>query len=399
MAKVYERKGTDCCFDLGALRWVSATGVSAPRPADVAVVGDELSASSALRAVGGGRHLLYRGHYVNALQLLSAMRRRLQRAAGSRIQSHFPGDVYHCGRAAKCREHDELSRVWVLLAVPAYRPLLEGAPAFGDFGAQAWGPVPAGTILVPMREWLGAKGAREWYRRGVEVPALGARIYPHYGVFAPIRGAYVDLVAEQAEHVRLAGRTAFDIGTGTGVLACLLARRGASRVVATDADERAVACARDNAARLALGAVVDVRKVDADDPFPPGSADILVCNPPWIPEEAATRLDHAVFDPGGRLLLRFLEGVPDHLEPGGQAWLVLSDLAERLGLRQPPSLADAVASAGLVVLGQRATRARHPRSWDRSDPLHTSRSAEMITLSILGRHGTSIMNHIHITDK
>jgi SAM-dependent methyltransferase len=397
MAKIYDRKGTDGCFDLGALRWVSATGVPAPRPAEVAVVGDELSASTALHAVGAGRHLLYRGHYVNALQLLSAMRRRLQKAAGSKVHSHFPGDVYHCGRAAKRREHDQLSRVWVLLGGPAYRPLLEGAPALGDFGAQVWGPVPAGTILVPLREWLGAKGAREWYRRGVEVPALGARIYPHYGVFAPIRGAYVDLVAEQAEHVRLAGRTVFDVGTGTGVLACVLARRGASRVVAADADERAVACARDNVSRLALGAVVDVRKADADDPFPPGSADILICNPPWIPEAAATQLDHAVFDPGGRLLLRFLEGVPDHLEPGGQAWLVLSDLAERLGLRHPRFLADAVASAGLVVLGQRATRARHPRSRDLGDTLHESRSEEMITLSILGRDSTSINKHIKYT--
>jgi methylase of polypeptide subunit release factors len=216
-------------------------------------------------------------------------------------------------------------------------------------------------------------------------------------VFAPIRGANVDLVAEQAEHARLAGRTVFDVGTGTGVLACVLARRGACRVVATDADERAVACARDNVSRLALGAVVDVRKVDAGDPFPPGSADILVCNPPWIPEAAATGLDHAVFDPGGRLLRGFVEGVPDHLEPGGQAWLVLSDLAERLGLRPRRFLADTVASAGLVVLGQRATLARHPRSQDRGDPLHLSRSEEIITLSILGRDSTPFNKPINLT--
>jgi hypothetical protein len=144
MAKVYERKGTDWCFDLGVLRWVSATGVSAPRPADVAVVGDELSASSALRAGDAGRHLLYRGHYVNVLQLLSAMRRRLQKAAGSMVHSHFPGDVYHCGRAAKRREHDQLSRVWVLLTGPAYRPLLEGAPALGDDDSLALERVTAG---------------------------------------------------------------------------------------------------------------------------------------------------------------------------------------------------------------------------------------------------------------
>jgi hypothetical protein len=120
MVNVYERRGTNSCFDLGTLRWVSATGVSAPRPADVAVVGDELSASSALRGVDAGRDLLYRGHYVNLLQLLSAMRRRLRKAAGSMVHSHSPGDIYHCGRAAKRREHDKLSRVWVLLAGPAY---------------------------------------------------------------------------------------------------------------------------------------------------------------------------------------------------------------------------------------------------------------------------------------
>src|SRR5262249_38786398 len=153
--------------------------------------------------------------------------------------------------------------------------------------------------------------------------------------FAPIRGGYVELVAEQADAIGMAGRTAFDIGTGTGVLAFVLARRGATRVVATDADPRAVACARDNTVRLALGAIVGVRQVPPADPFPPGSADIQVCTPPWVPAEAPTRFDRSVFDPAGRFLLRFLDGISAHLRPGGQAWLVLSDFAERLGLRPP----------------------------------------------------------------
>ncbi|MEV4223901.1 methyltransferase domain-containing protein [Nonomuraea sp. NPDC049725] len=46
------------------------------------------------------------------------------------------------------------------------------------------------------------------------------------------------------------GRAAFDIGTGTGVLAALLARRGVRHVVATDLDPRAVACAGEKADRL-----------------------------------------------------------------------------------------------------------------------------------------------------
>jgi methylase of polypeptide subunit release factors len=98
-----------------------------------------------------------------------------------------------------------------------------------------------------LRELLGLIGAHEWRAKGVEVPAAGGRIHPHYGVFAPVRREYVDLVA----HAPLPAATtkasvAFDIGTGTGVLAAVLARRGLARVIATDRDPRALACARAN---------------------------------------------------------------------------------------------------------------------------------------------------------
>ena len=76
----------------------------------------------------------------------------------------------------------------------------------------------------------------------MEIPALNARIHPHYGVFSPLRGEYVDLVARTPMP---RGSVAFDIGTGTGVLAAVLARRGGKRVIATDTDPRALACARE----------------------------------------------------------------------------------------------------------------------------------------------------------
>ncbi len=110
-----------------------------------------------------------------------------------------------------------------------------------------------------MRELLGMIGAYEWRRKGVEIPALEARIHPRYGVFSPVRGEYVDLVANEP----LPAKTlAFDIGTGTGVLSAVLARRGVRRVVATDMDERALACARDNIARLGYDKQVEVIAAD-----------------------------------------------------------------------------------------------------------------------------------------
>ncbi|MEL9393962.1 50S ribosomal protein L11 methyltransferase, partial [Escherichia coli] len=58
------------------------------------------------------------------------------------------------------------------------------------------------------------------------------------------------------------GSVAFDIGTGTGVLAAVLARRGGKRVIATDMDPRALACARENLDRRGLSKQVDVEQAD-----------------------------------------------------------------------------------------------------------------------------------------
>ena len=60
---------------------------------------------------------------------------------------------------------------------------------------------------------------------------------------------YIDLVANAPLPDT---RLAFDIGTGSGIIAAVLARRGVKRIVATDQDERALACASENARNLGL---------------------------------------------------------------------------------------------------------------------------------------------------
>jgi methylase of polypeptide subunit release factors len=238
----------------------------------------------------------------------------------------------------------------------------------------------AGTepYLASLRELLGLIGAHEWRRKGVDIPALGAAIHPHYGVFSPVRGEYVDLVAQAPLP---ATSLAFDVGTGTGVLAAVLARRGVARVVATDQDPRALACARDNIARLDLAGRVEVRAADL---FPDGRAPLVVCNPPWVPGRPSAPLEHAVYDPDSRMLKGFLAGLADHLAPGGEGWLILSDLAEHLGLRSREALLGWIAAAGLMVLGRLDTRPRHPKAADPDDPLHAARAAELTSLWRLG---------------
>ena len=148
-------------------------------------------------------------------------------------------------------------------------------------------------------------------------------------------------------------------------------------MVATDHDPRALACARENCERLGLRDRVEV--VDADL-FPDGRAALVVCNPPWIPARPGSPLEHAIYDAEGRMLRGFLAGLTAHLEPAGEGWLVLSDLAEHLALRTRADLLAAFAAAQLRVVDRLDVRPVHAKASAADDPLHAARSLEVTSL-------------------
>jgi hypothetical protein len=199
MVSIDRNAGEAWFSNLDALHWASTTGVRRPRPEVVSGVGDETSAAAALREVERGRYLIYRGHYANALQLLAAMRRGLSTGARLGMRERAPIDAYRYAREAKHREHDLLCRLVVLLNGTAYRLMLDGAPTLGDFGVQVWGPIDDRPLVVPLREWMGARGAREWYRNGVEVPALKARVHPHRS-YAVMEGCTLGWLCTHEQH-------------------------------------------------------------------------------------------------------------------------------------------------------------------------------------------------------
>ncbi|MHA7270768.1 methyltransferase [Arthrobacter sp. HLT1-20] len=348
--------------------WFSASGAAAPKK--VLAVDDSLTADDAYRLAAQGTALLWQGDYHNARQLLSAMARRLptfSRHDGESVAQAFYR--YRQGRTQR-------ARMLGLVLVP-----LEPGPAVGlrrapDVSA-AWlaaaGEVETLTV-APLQDVLGAVGAFEWRRNGLFVQELDDHIYPHYGTFAPIRSEYLALVAQAPLP---STELAFDIGTGTGVLAAILAKRGVKTVIATDSEPRAIACTQENMERLGLADAVEASLTNM---FPEGRAPLVVCNPPWLPGTANTLLDNAVYDPKSRMLKAFLTGLGGHLESGGEGWLIISDLAEHLGLRSRSELLGWIESAGLTVLDKLDTPAKHPRSMDSSDPFFAARSQETTSL-------------------
>ncbi|HMB14825.1 MAG TPA: hypothetical protein VKN62_00815, partial [Pelovirga sp.] len=91
-------------------------------------------------------------------------------------------------------------------------------------------------------------------------------------------------------------------------------------------------------------------------------------------------LEGAVYDPDSRMLRGFLQGLGAHLEPCGEGWLILSDLAEHLGLRSRAELLAAFEEGGLKVVDRIDARPVHRKAIDRNDPLHMARSAEVTSL-------------------
>jgi methylase of polypeptide subunit release factors len=357
--------------------WRSESGWPAPKK--VVIADDTMAADTAYRLALDGTALLWRGDFQNARQLVQALARRIdhkgsraKRAKASKAPA-TPTEQFHRHRLAQLQR----ARTLAMLLIPfdaGYGIPLRRAPDVQEACLEAWGPSTE-PCVASLRELLGLIGAHEWRRKGVYIPALDDRIHPWYGVFSPVRGEYVELVAQAPlpPHAKLA----FDIGAGTGVLSSVLARRGLPRVVATDMDERALGCARDNVERLGLSKQVEIVKADL---FPDGQADVVVCNPPWLPGKPSSAIEYAIYDPDSRMLRGFLGGLKAHLAPGGEGWLILSDLAEHLGLRTREQLLGWIAAAGLAVAGRHDVRPTHAKAFDAEDPLHAARSAEVTSL-------------------
>jgi len=373
------------------VRWQSEKGL--PPPKKVVIADDTLTADAAYRLASEGSAFLWSGDYQNAKQLLQALARRAERpvkrnrkkaASQAKLNPEAvttlePKAVFNQHRQAQAQRARILDAILIPVSADHTIPLRR-APEVAKACLEVFGNVTDDYVLS-LRELLGIISAHEWRKKGVVIPSLkeGAqRLFPHYGVFSPLRGEYIQLVATTPLPAEIqVDSLAFDIGTGTGVLAAVLAQRGIQRIIATDQDPRALDCAQANMQQLDLEQQVEIRNADL---FPPGKAALVVCNPPWLPARPSSPIERAIYDPESMMLKGFLSKLSEHLMPGGEGWLILSDLAEHLQLRSREELLSWIAAAGLRVIEKRDARPNHPKVSDASDPLHHARKAEVTSL-------------------
>lgn len=355
-------------------RWQSEAKVTAPKR--VLVVDDSINADNAYRLACEGSAMLWRGDFHNARQLLQAMARRCeQKKVSKKKVTNAPEDLkssFNLHRVAQAQRARILGMLLIEVG-DSYQISLKRAPDFKDAFIEAYGEFSS-PFVTSLRELQGLIGAHEWRKKGVRIEALGANIHPHYGVFSPIRGEYLKLIADTTLP---STELAFDIGTGTGVIASILAKRGVKKVIATDQDSRAITCAEENIARLGLQNKVTITKTDM---FPEGQAPLIVCNPPWLPAKPSSPIEYAIYDPDSRMLIAFLNGLKEKLTPQGEGWLIMSNFAEALGLRKQDELLSLIDRAGLRVEEKLDIKPTHQKIMDAEDKLHQARKAEVTSL-------------------
>jgi release factor glutamine methyltransferase len=208
-----------------------------------------------------------------------------------------------------------------------------------------------GRVLEELVERRLAGEPLAWIVGSAAFCGLRVRVDP--GVYVP-RPHTEGLALRAAERLPAHG-TAVDVCTGSGSVAAVLAdRRPGATVLATDVDERAIACARSNC--------VDARRGDLYAPLPAalqGRVDLVTGVVPYVPTAALASLQRDTFThesalaydggpDGTAILRRALAGSRAVLRPGGalllelggdQAGLLAGDLA-RLGFGDVSELAD-----------------------------------------------------------
>lgn len=224
-----------------------------------------------------------------------------------------------------------LARLFVLGLPVNESDLAQSLPALGTAGAVGLGLVEVDvhgqrartiTPLLDLRpyDFVDSVGNGSWWILSDlgEVARGGALRTDHV---LGIGGASLTLTGQIIQ--RPVAR-ALDLGTGCGIQALHVSRH-ARNVVATDISERAVAMAKMNAELNGI-ANIEFRVGDLFEPVAGENFDHIVSNPPFVITPRSDDVPEYDYRDGGmigdRLVEVVIDGLYDHLSPGGIAQLL-----------------------------------------------------------------------------
>lgn len=270
--------------------------------------------SRVVEGILAGRRGRVTDSWATAEALVEALAHRLPRP---------PEDAPQPQRRAWKKAWEHANR-GLLAPIEKGRIALYGAPRIGLI--RALYPKKR-AFCLPMLELHRLLRADKLYSEGVPMPVLGHALHPFWGTYVPTRTDHLELFGTWLSGYEGGRKYAIDVGTGSGVLAFMLAKAGFGAVLATDSNPNAVESVRRDVGRRPPPAVITPWLGDllpAEGPH----ANLIVFNPPWLVGPVESPLDAALYTEDPHLVDRFVEAALPRLAPHGRLVVVFSNLIE-----------------------------------------------------------------------
>jgi len=262
-----------------------------------------------IRGLAAGESYTLAGSYLFAERLLNGLSELIGKPSGSYEERQATRDRF---QAAGRR-----------LAIPVkdHRIALRHAPYVG-FLRTLYAGVPSYRISALDIDAMVQSWSR--YDRGVYMAVLGQAIHPFFGTYAPTRTSHLELFATWLSSYDGPRELAVDVGTGSGVLAMMLAKAGFPRVLARDTNPNAVESVRRDLERIRGIRAVEPEEADLLAGVE-GAPNVIVFNPPWLPGKVRNPLEAALhYDDD--LFPRFFDQAAAQLAPDGRIAMLFSNI-------------------------------------------------------------------------
>ncbi|MFP4555884.1 MAG: methyltransferase [Bacteroidales bacterium] len=238
---------------------------------------------SILEGLRNGQSFLLTGTYGTAMAFYTWLKKQ--------VNLSYPVLNYQSSRANRNQLHGYTSRLYVRVINNSID--LANAPKV-PWVEELF--CEQNEFFIPFTDVLGINGAWQWYIKGVEFPNLGFKLHPFYDVYFPTRTEHLLLFDKWLESKPNFNR-GIDMGTGCGVLTFYMLKHGVKEVLATDINPKALQSINNDAQRLNLSHKIATQQASLFQGINVKDNDIVVFNPPWIPDASHNDLDSAMYYP------------------------------------------------------------------------------------------------------
>ena len=299
---------------------------------DVASYTSEFDPLTAVDVLMDGDYVLVDDYFSSGLVLLNRLK--------SSLKKTYSGSSF-TGQRDFRSAFRELSNK-ILLLISDHKIAVKKSPQIGWLGILY---PELDQFLLSFPQVQGLNSAWQWYENGIKMPVLDKKIFPFYGTYFPTRFEHLQLFEHWLTQYGGEKKTAFDIGTGCGVLSFQMLKHGFEKIYGTDTNPNAIYSVYEYISRNRLGSGIELINGDLFTGCP-DKTELIIFNPPWLPAAYNPEgLDKAIYY-DNELFPRFFADAANRLNPGGRVVILFSNLAQVTGISAAHPVEDELAHGG-----------------------------------------------------